>query len=202
MPKWLWFFWGFGVALILMGVVLLKPLEHLSANQDTPQITPSPTARPTLVVPPSATPAPTPLPAEPSLTWRREGGIAGFCDVLTIDDKIALHYGRCGTGLRFAELTAEELRAYWVYVARYTSFEFTRQDNPGGPDNLTVRLSFVGRGARVPTAEEQAEVARWVSAIYARLLTEEQRAELVAQARLDLARRLGISPDAIRTVAV
>ena len=67
---------------------------------------------------------------------------------------------------------------------------------------MTVSLEFSGRGSIPATGEEQAEIARWAGALYDRLLHEEQRADLVAQSRIHLARRLSTSPDDIIVQAV
>ncbi|MFH1085906.1 MAG: PA14 domain-containing protein [Chloroflexota bacterium] len=193
MRNTIWFLLGCGLALVLVGAILLRPLRAIGA--DTATATPAATAR-------SATPAPTPTLAIDSLLWRREGGIAGLCDRLTILADGQAYYGRCNEGQRVGHLTAAERATYERYASAYAPFQHQAQDNPGRPDNLALTLRFPGLGARAATDAEQATVAAWVATVYARLMQAEQQGDLVAAARLDLAMRLGRSADAIQTLAV
>ena len=199
MRKFLWFTFGFFTALVVVAGLVWGPFRSIGA--------PNPVLRPTMTPMPPApvaepTARPTQAPAHPALNWQREGGLAGRCERLTVDEQGRAYYAPCGEGRRVAQLSSDEFRAYLVYVARYAPMEVELQDNPGRADNMTVRLSFVGRGSRKPTEAEQAELAQWASDVYQRLATEEQRADIVARARSHLAERLGIYTDAIETRSV
>ena len=191
----IWFVEVIIVVLVLVMGVAVASQQRIHANDALLSPAPTPTS-------PAPTPEPALSPVRPILRWHRIGGFAGYCDQLSIDVLNQPHYSRCDEGPRFAPLTQEELSAYLVYVARHAPFEYSVQDNSGGPDNLIVSLSFVGRGSHVVSAAEQVELAGWAGALYDRLLREEQREDLTASARTHLARRLGISTDAITTISV
>lgn len=197
----LWALLGAGLAFLLATVLILGPLRGLYAKEGTvvPPATAQPT-RPPIVIPTQAPTLP-PL-AAVGLAWSREGGVGGLCDRLELDAQGGVRYAPCREALRAGRLTPSELATYLDYVRRYAPFEALMQDNPGGVDNLTITLRFGGQGSRLPTQEEQRQIAAWAGAVYARLWQEEQQADTVARARLDLAGRLGLSSDAIQLVAV
>lgn len=199
MQKFLWFTLGFFAALVVVAGLIFGPFRSISA----PNPAPRPTTIPTASLPtPEPTARPTQVPSHPALNWQREGGIAGRCERLTLDEQGHAYYAPCGEGRRVAQLTQEEFQAYMVFVARYAPWELELQDNPGGADNMAVRLRFVGHGGRKPSEAEQVELAQWASHIYQRLALEEERADIVARARSHLAERLGIYTDAIETRSV
>jgi hypothetical protein len=113
-----------------------------------------------------------------------------------------VYYATCDGGVFSGDLTADELALYLSYTQRYASFEYEAQDNPGGADNLTVRMRMVGRGSATPTASEQAQVAVWAEALYRRLDPGKQSVDAVLDARLHLATRLGRSFESVREVSV
>jgi hypothetical protein len=212
----LWFLGGFTAAILaLLGVMVggLLPGANTGAawgwsraEGAMPLATPTlalreiqrvPTATPLVVV---ATATPTPVLS--GLTWQREGGLQGRCVGLRLDERSQAHFASCDEGPRLAALTQEELRAYLAFVTRYAPFEYLAQESAKSAQGQVVRVRFLGLGAQRPTLDEQVEVATWCAAVYARLAREERQGELVAQARFDLARQLGLAPDALRTVLV
>lgn len=196
----LWALLGAGLALLLATVLLLGPLRGLYAKEGTPT-PPAPTAQPSR--PPIGEPTRRPtLSPNVGLVWSRQGGIGGLCDRLELDAQGEVHYAPCNESLRVGRLTSEELRTYQDYLRRYAPFEALMQDNASGADNLAVSLRFSGQGSRLPTQEEQREIAAWVGAVYARLWQEDRRAAVAARARTDLAGRLGLASGAIQLVAV
>jgi len=196
MRKLLWFTVGLFLALLMAVEVMLGPFQTTSAEEVTPPPQ-SPTALPTAW--PTTQPT---TPSGASLHWRRERSFSGACDSLCIEGASQVRYGPCNQGSRLGRLGEQDLRTYLVYVARYTPFEYSGPGDAGSLGDLAVYLSFVGRGSRQPTDGERAEVAGWVANVYDRLVREEQQADLLARARVLLAERLGISPDAIRTLSV
>jgi len=203
-----WFLAGCAVTALIVALALGRgPLPGVvSGAGQTPTVRPTRTATPMVAATaqPSATPNPQPSAATATfaLVWEREGGIAGFCDRLTLGGDNNAQYGRCAEGLRAGQLTSEEYTRYLGYVARYTSFEVAGQSNPGGPDNMTIRLRLAGRGARAANDAERAELAAWAQEVYTRLTQDEPRADAIAWAKADLAGRLGVSAEAVREAAV
>ena len=203
MRKVLYFLSGFGLALLLAGLVVLKPFGSSRADESPSTPTVMPTQAATISAPtPTLEAEPSPSSPSFSLDWRREGHVAGSCDHLTIGKKDEVHYSPCREAPRFAQLTAEEFTAYMAYIARYAPFEYGAQDVPGRPNGMTVRLRFFGRGARLADETERAEIAAWAGGVYERLVRDEQRADIVALARVHLSGRLAMSTDAIDTVSV
>jgi hypothetical protein len=207
MPKALWFAFGFTVALLLLVALVMGPLMNIIADHAPRPVAPADWVPPTPPTPqPTSVPAdePAPVPTMPAvrLTWQREGGFSGRCDRLEIDGLSQVSYARCADGPRLAYLTQAELEQFLLYMARYASFDYSIQENPGLVTQATVRVSFAGRGGREASSAEQAEVARWAAALYERMAQEEQQADTVALARLHLAGRRGITPDDVVTRAV
>lgn len=199
MQKFLWFTLGFFSALVIVAGLIFEPFRSISASSPAlrvtaPPIVPLPTPEPTR--------PPTPVSLHPALNWQRQGGLGGRCERLTIDELGRAYYAPCGEGRRVAQLTPDEFQTFMIYVARYAPFEVELRDQLGWADELVVRLRFVGRGGRRPSEAEQVELARWASDVYQRLALEEERADIVARARSDLAERLGIYTDAIETISV
>ncbi|MGI5917307.1 MAG: PA14 domain-containing protein, partial [Anaerolineae bacterium] len=201
MKQWLWFLGGVGAALLVAGLLILGPLQPLRGRivrggPAVPTVTDTPEKRPTQTRTPE-TDGPV------SLDWQREGGVAGFCDRLSIDEENRVYYAICGGTVLSSDLMPDERATYRAYTERYASFEYEAQDNPGGADNMTVRLSFVGRGRTIPTDTEQSQIAAWAEALYERLgVGGASPADVVLDARLHLATRLGRSLDNVYEVSV
>jgi hypothetical protein len=160
--------------------------------------TPTPAASPTETW--SPTPVETAVPAG-GLTWTREGGLAGFCDRLSIDGAGAVTYGRCAETPEAGTLTDAEWATLADALARYASFDYVAEDNPGGADNLRITLRLSGRGTQVADGAEQARLAGWAQTLYARLQESGVEGTVVAEARTQLATRLDLVPDPIRVVS-
>jgi hypothetical protein len=89
---------------------------------------------------------------ETLLIFTREGGIAGFCDTLTVhaDDASLEHCGGQSSLITLDEQTRAELEAL---ARRYAPTVVGGEDNPGGPDSLKQVLDFRGIGSEEPTEE-------------------------------------------------
>ncbi|MBA3532502.1 MAG: hypothetical protein H0T73_11315 [Ardenticatenales bacterium] len=86
------------------------------------------------------------------MVYSREGGIAGFCDTLTVsrEEAVLEHCGGEVTSIPIEPAVQEELTKI---VQQYSSFDNTSEDNPGGTDSMTQQLLFNGVGGE--TAGEQ-----------------------------------------------
>lgn len=186
MPKTVWFLAGFLFALALGGLLVLLPMRGAVADAVAAPAAPTPDA------PADATPLPTP---SPGLVWSRRAALdplLGACSRLEIDAAWQIHYGPCDEGPRLAYLTQTELAAYQAYMQALAPLDYQVGDE--------IVLTFAGQGERAATPQERASLATWAEGLYRRLMGEEQRADILAQARLDLMARHGIPLDTIRVV--
>lgn len=87
-------------------------------------------------------------------TWRREGGIAGFCDIVTVVAGDTATVATCRAdppdALGSVALTAAQAERLAGWVERLASFEHEQSD-PATADGLTITISFTGNGDRQPT---------------------------------------------------
>lgn len=105
-----------------------------------------------------------------AFTWHRVGGIAGFCQDLTI------YRDGFGTSSDCRSLTptppitflldSSQLDQLYHYLDTYQPADIDRQDNPGGPDNMTVTMSFAGTGSQVLTDAIRQELMAFASSVY------------------------------------
>ena len=102
--------------------------------------------------------------------WHREGGIAGFCDDVTVYVTGQVYITSCkgnqpeAIGKR--RLTADELAQIYTWVDELQSFEFGQKD-AAVADAMQVQLTFSGAGERVATAEEQQTMQDFAAALAA-----------------------------------
>jgi hypothetical protein len=113
-------------------------------------------------------------PATVALTWRREGGIAGFCDDLTVYLSGEVHANWCkpsagdSEGNLFAVVSQEELAQFNQWLTKYGMVTVIRKD-PAAADAMTVTLTLNGDGKGQPTESEQKAMMDWAQALYTRL---------------------------------
>ncbi|MCZ7573196.1 MAG: tetratricopeptide repeat protein [Ardenticatenaceae bacterium] len=101
---------------------------------------------------------------EPILTYQEEGGIAGFCDTLTVAIDAA-RYESCKGPVAERPTTESERARLAEAYSRFKPFTITSEDNPGGPDSLKRRLTLAGVGAAEATEDEQAALLDVVTLI-------------------------------------
>jgi len=106
----------------------------------------------------------------PVLAWHREGGIAGFCDDLTVyltgDAFASSCKGNQPTNLGHARLTAEQLAQVYAWVDRLKSFEFERTD-PAKVDQMTIRIVFSGAGSVDATDADIQAIQQFAADVFA-----------------------------------
>jgi hypothetical protein len=86
--------------------------------------------------------------------WKREGGIAGFCDEIAIDASGHAVLRSCkpaGAAPSWKRLTTDELTKFYGWLDRFGSAEAEVKD-PATADAMTTNFVFSGRGAE-KTAE-------------------------------------------------
>ncbi|MCB0110909.1 MAG: hypothetical protein KDE53_33545, partial [Caldilineaceae bacterium] len=93
-----------------------------------------------------------------ALAWHREGGIAGFCDDVTVYVTGAVYVTSCRdqepTDLGHFRLDAEQLATLYSWVNTYAAFDYEWHD-PAAADAMTVTLDFFGAGTETVTEPEQ-----------------------------------------------
>lgn len=112
-------------------------------------------------------------PATLSLVWKREGGIAGFCDTLavfrsgevfTTNCKAQQADGKMGTlaGL----LTLPERQEFNNWTTGFGEVNLDASDPKGVADQMIVTLEFFGMGSEEPTEAEQQELFNFAQDLY------------------------------------
>jgi hypothetical protein len=92
------------------------------------------------------------------LTWFREGGIAGFCDTVTVyeDGQVEISGCRGNQPRELKSLSAEKKAQLQAWMQTFAPFEFEQRDEAVA-DGMRVRLVFAGAGGQaIPEAERQA----------------------------------------------
>lgn len=108
-------------------------------------------------------------PAGIALTWHREGGIAGFCDDVTVDVAGNVVITSCrsepaGEVARF-HLDAAQLNTLSTWVDTFQSFQLEQRD-PAQADGMTVQVGFTGAGEQAATEPDQALMVDFAQNLY------------------------------------
>ena len=89
-----------------------------------------------------------------AIAWHREGGIAGFCEDVTVSVLGEVNATSCKGGtpqdLGVKWLSATQVKQLFEWVDRLKSFEINQTD-PAVADAMTIRLFFGGAGTAEPT---------------------------------------------------
>jgi hypothetical protein len=111
-------------------------------------------------------------PATLALVWKREGGIAGFCDTLTVflSGEVfaakcnAQAEGRMGT---FADLlSTQEQVQFNDWTAEFAETKLDASDPKGVADRMEVTLKLFGMGSQPPTQAEQQALFKFAQDLY------------------------------------
>jgi hypothetical protein len=104
-----------------------------------------------------------------ALAWHREGGIAGFCDDLTIyvtgEVYAASCKGQTAQDLGRRYMTAEELEQVYAWLDEYAPFEYLHDDG-NVADAMKVTLIFSGAGATTADAAVQQEIVLFAQQLH------------------------------------
>jgi hypothetical protein len=114
------------------------------------------------------------VPATLALTWKREGGIAGFCDNLTVFLSGEVYGNQCRTGDGRMDtftslLSASEQKQFTAWIAEYGQVELDASDPKGVADGMTVLLSLYGNGDAQPSKEDGTAIFLWAQDLYQKL---------------------------------
>ena len=161
--------------------------DAVSLSEDVPvQSTPVPQATPIPVEPATQAPVNEAQPAistpeqsadasqsqssdGPVLNFSLFGGIIGFCDELVVSRSGDYTLRICGQDDVVGKLAEDDLTSLQTWYDNLASFNFTFEDNPGGPDNLVTNFSFNGQGQVEADERQQQVIVEWVSSLAIRL---------------------------------
>ena len=104
------------------------------------------------------------------LTWTRTGGIAGFCDGMTVTAGHRATLGTCedpGADQVTVFLSAEWIERVDEWRDRVGPFEYRHEDPPGQSDRMTVTVQFQSWRAPGASEAEQQEIANFAAELFA-----------------------------------
>ena len=115
-------------------------------------------------------------PASVALVWKREGGIAGFCDALTVFRSGEVFTSNCkfqqaeGVMGSLAELlTAKERQEFGQWLSELGETDLDASDPKGVADGMTLTLAWFGMGSAEPSESEQQELFNFAQDLYQEL---------------------------------
>ena len=114
-------------------------------------------------------------PATVALTWKREGGIAGFCDYMTVYLSGEVHGGSCKQGQYVEErlinvLSKEEIAKLDQWVKNYGNINIDKSDPKGVSDRMVVVLTLIGTGVQqILSASNERELLNFAQELHQRL---------------------------------
>ena len=104
-------------------------------------------------------------------TWHREGGVAGFCDDLSVYVYGLAFAASCRsaetTNLRLPRLTSDQLQPVFDWMDKLKSFEFEQSDSATA-DSMTIRVVFTGRGIGEPTESDRLALLDFAAQLFAK----------------------------------
>jgi len=114
-------------------------------------------------------------PATVMLTWRREGGLAGFCDYMTVYLSGEVHGGSCNQGQYVEErlidiLSKEEIAKLDEWLKNYGNINIDASDPKGVSDGMVVVLTLIGTGGQQTlSTSDQRELLNFAQELHQRL---------------------------------
>jgi len=114
-------------------------------------------------------------PATLALTWTREGGIAGFCDRLTVFLSGEIYGTNCRsqpaeTVSSFATLlSASEQKQFNSWFLKFGEVNLDFSDPVGVADGMTNTLMFYGNGSGKASKPDEQALFEWAQSLYQKL---------------------------------
>jgi hypothetical protein len=111
-------------------------------------------------------------PATLALIWKREGGIAGFCDSLTIFRSGEVIANNCSSQGQirmrtFADLlTSSQKQEFNSWLSEFGKVELDVSDPEGVADRMIVTVELFGLGSKTPTESEQQDMINFAQDLY------------------------------------
>ena len=114
-------------------------------------------------------------PANIAMVWKREGGIAGFCDTLVVFRSGEVLTSKCDSqdegkmGTFAGLLTSREIQQFSDWTAEFGEAKLDASDPKGVADRMVVSLEFIGTGTEEPTESEQQALFEFAQNLYQEL---------------------------------
>ncbi|HVF26190.1 MAG TPA: hypothetical protein VNA23_09895 [Anaerolineales bacterium] len=114
-------------------------------------------------------------PATLALTWKREGGIAGFCDYMAVFLSGEIIGSQCKsqpnatTGTYASLLSAGERKQFNTWMTKFGEIHVDASDPKGVSDRMEVMLDFYGLGSSKPSDTEQQAIFAWAQKLFQKL---------------------------------
>ncbi|HSB00232.1 MAG TPA: hypothetical protein VLE49_06250 [Anaerolineales bacterium] len=115
-------------------------------------------------------------PATLALVWKRQGGIVGFCDTLTVFLSGEVYASRCkpqpdGRMGTFADLlSAEEQAKFSDWMTTFAVTNLDASDPKGVADRMMVTLEVFGTGTKPPSPAEQQALFQFSQDLFRKLI--------------------------------
>ena len=108
-------------------------------------------------------------PATLALTWKRNGGIAGFCDSLTVYLSGEVSGDNCKADVRNGILLPAEMTQLETWVMQFGQVNLDASDPVNASDRMTRQVSLFGNGSAQPSSADQQALITWAQDLYQRL---------------------------------
>ena len=111
-------------------------------------------------------------PATLAMIWKREGGIAGFCDTMTVFRSGEVYTTQCkpkaeGRMGTFANLlSSSEQKQFMDWMAQFGEQNLNASDPAGVADRMMVTLDLFGTGNRQVTKSDQQALFEFAQNLY------------------------------------
>lgn len=114
-------------------------------------------------------------PATLAMIWKREGGIAGFCDTMTVFRSGEVYTTQCkpqaeGRMGTFANLlSASEQKQFMDWMAQFAETKLDASDPEGVADRMVVTLDVFGAGSKQVTKSDQQALLEFAQNLFQKL---------------------------------
>jgi len=114
-------------------------------------------------------------PASLGMVWKREGGIAGFCDTLTVFRSGEVYGNKCkpkaeGTMGTLANLvSSSEKEQFMDWMAQFGEAHLDASDPAGVADRMVVTLDLFGTGSKQVTKSDEQAAFQFAENLYQKL---------------------------------
>ncbi len=111
-------------------------------------------------------------PASMLISWKRDGGIAGFCDEMTIYLSGEIHASSCNqtkdTSMKDLFTASDQLQLD-NWSAKFGNVLVDLSDPKGAADAMTRTMTFNGNGTGQPSQADQQALYNWAQMIFQKL---------------------------------
>jgi hypothetical protein len=114
-------------------------------------------------------------PATLAMVWKREGGIAGFCDTLIVFRSGEVYSNQCkpqpdGRMGTFANLlSSDQKKQFMDWMAQFGQASLDASDPQGVADRMVVTLNLFGSGKKQLTKSDQEALFEFAQNLYQKL---------------------------------